>query len=377
MAGSFGSTIGFVFSFIMSISLLVLVFNEYEKQIKIQDEMIKDSSEKNIIFDLNFFENYFFQSNRVSIFFENREDFSLNFENCFEYVYDNKYMSRENFMLYPNEILGSYYSTIEKNDVGRAFFFVDNTFSLIKLLGCYNTQKVFDIQNYNWYNLEYGKRFFFEEKESNNRYSVSKTYTFDENDINLTYARENEIELYNDISSYLSLDLTFDNYSQKVEDYSFNSYDVYLGDDINTQSNEPTKKNFGVILNSYDFSDNSYIRVLDFEFDALPKTFSFWFKTNKTLDSTSSNFVLFEFDSDNRISFNELGDGKIGFFSDSNTGFEIRSDTNTWESDKWYSVIIVLDNLYSKIYINGILENENFNSLDFDNSNDLKIGVLK
>ena len=375
MAGSFGSTIGFVFSFIMSISLLVLVFNEYEKQIRIQDEMIEDSS--NIIFDLNFFENYFFQSNRVSIFFENREDFSLNFENCFEYVYDNKYMSRENFMLYPNEILGSYYSTIEKNDVGRAFFFVDNTFSLIKLLGCYNTQKVFDIQNYNWYNLEYDKRFFFEEKESNNRYGVSKTYTFDENDINLTYARENEIELYNDISSYLSLDLTFDNYSQKVEDYSFNSYDVYLGDDINIQSNEPTQKNFGVILNSYDFSDNSYINVLDFEFDALPKTFSFWFKTNKTLDSTSSNFVLFEFDNDNRISFNELGGGKIGFFSDSNAGFEIRSDRDNWEGNKWYSVIIVLDNLYSKIYVNGILENENFNSLDFDNSNDLKIGVLK
>ena len=375
MAGSFGSTIGFVFSFIMSISLLVLVFNEYEKQIRIQDEMIEDSS--NIIFDLNFFENYFFQSNRVSIFFENREDFSLNFENCFEYVYDNKYMSRENFMLYPNEILGSYYSTIEKNDVGRAFFFVDNTFSLIKLLGCYNTQKVFDIQNYNWYNLEYDKRFFFEEKESNNRYGVSKTYTFDENDINLTYARENEIELYNDISSYLSLDLTFDKYSQQLEDYSFNSYDVYLGDDINTQSNEPTQKNFGVILNSYDFSDNSYINVLDFEFDALPKTFSFWFKTNKTLDSTSSNFVLFEFDSDNRISFNELGGGKIGFFSDSNIGFEIRSDKDNWEENKWYSVIIVLDNLYSKIYVNGILENEEFDSLDFDNSNDLKIGVLK
>ena len=375
MAGSFGSTIGFVFSFIMSISLLVLVFNEYEKQIKIQDEIIEDTS--NIIFDLNFFENYFFQSNRVSIFFENREDFSLNFENCFEYVYDNKYMSRENFMLYPNEILGSYYSTIEKNDVGRAFFLVDNTFSLIKLLGCYNTQKVFDIQNYNWYNLEYDKRFFFEEKESNNRYGVSKTYTFDENYINLTYTRENEIELYNDISSYLSLDLTFDKYSQQVEDYSFNSYDVYLGDNINKQSNEPTQKNFGVILNSYDFSDNSYIKVLDFEFDSLPKTFSFWFKTNKTLDSTSSNFVLFEFDSDNRISFNELGDGKIGFFSDSNTGFEIRSDRDNWEENKWYSVIIVLDNLYSKIYVNGILENENLDSLDFDNSNDLKIGVLK
>ena len=375
MAGSFGSTIGFVFSFIMSISLLVLVFNEYEKQIKIQDEIIEDTS--NIIFDLNFFENYFFQSNRVSIFFENREDFSLNFENCFEYVYDNKYMSRENFMLYPNEILGSYYSTIEKNDIGRTFFLVDNTFSLIKLLGCYNVEKVFDIQNYNWYNLEYGKRFFFEERESSNRYGFSKTYTFDENDINLTYARENEIELYNDISSYLSLDLTFDNYSQKVEDYSFNSYDVYLGDNINTQSNEPTQKNFGVILNSFDFSDNSYIRVLDFEFDALPKTFSFWFKTNKTLDSTSSNFVLFEFDSDNRISFNELGGGKIGFFSDSNTGFEIRSNRDNWEENKWYSVIIVLDNLYSKIYVNGILENEEFDSLDFDNSNDLKIGVLK
>ncbi len=132
-------------------------------------------------------------------------------------------------------------------------------------------------------------------------------------------------------------------------------------------------------------------------------TFSFWFRPIDLLTNSSKPMVFLESDKvgdtkgDFLIAFNRkncgsqesTNDGKIYFelqgdFQNRNSNCKdfglvnVSTQINTWESDKWYNVISVLDQDSIYIYINGIKQGaQKVNSQVFRGNIPLTLGVYK
>ena len=112
-------------------------------------------------------------------------------------------------------------------------------------------------------------------------------------------------------------------------------------------------------------------------------TFSFWFSPTEDWTASSDHQIFFQSDiagdtsGDFIISFNRTNcwsfpstdDGKVNFelqgdFENNNSidcsayGLtRVSSTTDTWDSNQWYNVSLIIDGGVMKIYVNGVLEN--------------------
>ncbi|MDH3599215.1 MAG: hypothetical protein OEU26_06195, partial [Candidatus Tectomicrobia bacterium] len=112
-----------------------------------------------------------------------------------------------------------------------------------------------------------------------------------------------------------------------------------------------------------------YLRIPGVPVAAAQHSYAFWFKPATPLDAGSPRQDLLYADvpvvvSGNgrpHITLNHDGDGKIGFHAriippgggDGVSHDDIKSDTDTWEADRWYHVAFTWDGSQFRVYVDG------------------------
>ena len=127
----------------------------------------------------------------------------------------------------------------------------------------------------------------------------------------------------------------------------------------------------GAAGNALDFAGTNahYVRIPDVPVAPTQHSYAFWFRPATALDASSPRQDLLYADvpvvvSGNgrpHITLNHDGDGKIGFHAriiptgggDAISYNDIKSNTTTWEADRWYHVAFTWDGSQFKVYVDG------------------------
>ncbi len=356
-----GSIIGSIFSFLAIIFVFTTIFITYNQnlieQVKSQKEFIKDLEIQKLS-KLNL-KNIFYSSGRFHFNLENPnyEDYLIipvsKSETCFEFFLNKNYIRKSNIFFYNSNNLFSQYNYIEKKDKNFNLI-VKSKFNNLSFIDCYSNLFLFSNNSFNEaLNSYYFKKKFY---INNSKNETLKEYQvlIDLNNSNFDFSKSKDyLSFYSFYSNFYSLDLTFDDFEQKLKDYSIKNLEVYLGNNISVETTDP-KKVKGVFFNGLNFTGNNYVTVMPDESLVLDNylTFSAWIKwNNKSLENIQNIYTFGNMNNSIGIINSGTDKGKI-FFNLSIDGTLQSLISNIKVNDSWFFLTIVYDGNNMKIYIN-------------------------
>lgn len=389
----FEGIVGFLFTFMVLMSLFVGSFYLFVGQLNTQEKLFKENVDQTVQtlreeFDV---ENVFLDSGRINFNLENlgKDDLKFKFggRECFEYFIGQNYVLDDNVDLKISDNLGGDFYFIGSGDFASTYLFYNSlspSDEVVKLVSCLGNFKELNVRadEINWFDGSFNSR---EElvigSDVVDRENLVVSHDLDGvNDYNGSDYLNGELSYFCPIRNFEVLNLPFDDYRQNLKDFSIKESTVTLGSLGSIEDSDPAE-NGGIILRGLDFNSSQFLRVNSFELDNNPHTISFWFKSNFTLNSSSPIRTFFNVSSDYVIGHNYLGTGEIGFYSLDGSGgrlFELVSSTREFVSNRWYNVIVVLDNSnLHKIYINGVLESSSSSSFIGGLSSGLVVGAVQ
>jgi hypothetical protein len=369
--GGFASIIGFMLTFFVILTVFFGLFYSYHTEIVKQSNIIEDFEKKASFHSSNYGYDYYlpyYSSGRMNFYFENlgKKDIEFKYKNnyCFNYYINSKYLSSQNIFMNPQGHIASNYSIIEANSVGYlslkdSFDFTSqNNFLAVS---CEGIEKPYTLNptKLDWWNNNWQKREKINIKNNVNSNLAEYQVEIDLNSANFDFesSTKDDIRVLLPLKEQLILDLTFDNYGQTITDYSKNSLDVYLGNDSNSNSNDPSKAS-GVIFNALKFDGNSSIITIP-SHNMLEQdnsiTYSAWIKWDDSGDTTQ-NLITNGANSNSIQIINDGGtnDNKLQFnLNISGSSNSIKS--NTTLNTKWHHVTATYDGSQMKLYLDSNL----------------------
>lgn len=369
MSGGFGVLVGYIFAFLVLITVFISALSTYNEQIS-EQQRILDSFEKKMTSNLNYdyeFTLPYYASGRVTYILENGEKKLLykkeNGDFCFSFFVDQNYVSSNDrlFVNFEDEELTQTFRYLDENSQALFSFrsSIDiTTETIVKTQSCEQINKVYYItsSNINWWNSSFEKRKIITVNNVANEAIVEYQIPIVLNNTNFNFAegREDEIRFALPIKENYALDLPFDESSQTQLEYSKYSNTAYLGTDSSSESSDPTFTNSGIILSAFDF-DGTDDRVTISASTSLQLnkslTYSAWIKWDA---SGNINQYIFTNGADNNsisiINDGGVNDNKVNFkLNIAGTNRNIIS--NTTIDTNWHLVSATFDGYNMNFYI--------------------------
>ena len=384
----FGSVIGAMIGFFLVIALFVGTFMLYNKGIMQSQQSLLENIKESEIKDLENLElkNLFMDSGRYKFFVDNKGEileFKKKDKICFEVFFNDDYLGSSNTEFFLDNKLDGDYSKLLNSQDGYLYLNVNrdeyNLEDEVIIVTCNSNKYKFVVNDtlVNWYNNSYLEREELVVEDDMNSRENEKVEINLSSHIDFQRFKSNEFDILYPIEENLILDLTFDYAGQVVEDFSRLDSDFILGTNTSSEIVDPIYYD-GIIFDGLNFEENDFISG-NFDMNNDKKTISFWFKSNSTLNLNSIDKTFFDFGSKYIIGFNKLGNGEIGFYRKTGVviNYDISTTTNFWQANKWYNIIIVIDNdNRNKIAVNGKIETSILDDVPNNNVNNLKIGVM-
>lgn len=353
----FATVIGFMFSFFAIMSIFLGAFVLYQENLIDQTKIIESVQEKAMIdYKSNFnVDSYFYMSGRANFYINNLGSEKLlykdsNDNTCFSFFSNNQFIPKDNFFMSSVGALSGNYRFIDNDDFGvLSINFADN-FLLggnLKAISCSDMSSNYnvDISKFNWWNEDW-----FYRKEINVENSAQDSIVEYQVEVNLNSSNF-DFDLVSDLddlrfvmpfSENLVLDLTFDEYAEKIEDFSKYNNNVILGNSIvSNEDNDPLSAN-GLLFNSLSFDGNDSINISANNSLLLDKeiTIASWIKWDNTKGSTTQRIFSNGWD---KNSFYIVNDGGV---NQAKLGFSLRVgglDKNFYSNrtidDGWHFVV--------------------------------------
>ena len=368
----FSGIIGFVFTFIVLMTVFIGIYFVFISQISITQDMFNDNVDKTV---KNFREDYsieeiYLESGRLNLDIKNfgKENFYYGYggSSCFDFFIANDFVSRDNVEFKPDFNLNGNYYFIEPGKSGIMFMDYNSmSFGLeaVKLISCNGNEFEFvvDSLKLDWMDSNYNYRAeILSGVDVVDRENEVISYSFTSTDYNSSYYENLDFSVVCDVSNFELLNLPFDNFSLSSKDYGLKDYTVVSGDTVFPDSEDPEVSN-GIILKGVNFNVSDKIAISNFELsNESAKTISFWFKSGEELSLTENKKDLFNFNNEYYVGFNHENFGRVGFYrynSSDDITFSLRSTQTVWEKNTWYNIIFVIDSVEThKMFINGELE---------------------
>ncbi len=391
----FGSIIGFMFSFFIIVGLFVSAFMLYQNQVS-QQIVLKSFTEKqlaselNLKIDLSKPLNY---SNKVEFLINVIGSEDLKIKNndglpCIDiYLNGNKYISKNDFFIFPFYDISKEYKIIESGKKGSLVIknITLSSISSLKLISC-------EGKEFNWYFNDGEDNWFNKDWDSRKRINIRNNFNGNLNEyqaeINLnssnfdfSKASLETIRFELPLKENLILDLGLDYDSQIQKETSKYSNIVYLGSDSIDESEDPSfNSNLCVIDNCYNFDgDDDMLLIKESNSLLIDNQISIfsWVKWNKNGDSLQNIFT-------NGIWSNALRIVNDGSSNQDKILFELNINGNVQSlysnsklDNNWHFVGAVFDGEFMKIYIDGKLDSISTKYMGniIYNSNDNYIGA--
>lgn len=387
----FNTIIGFTMSFLVIMGLFVTAYFTFMTQIATQENLFRENVDQTVNtlreeFDV---EGIYLNSGRVQLDISNLGTDDLGFKNsygeCFEYFVSGNYITDDNVMVKNDESLGGNFHFIDSGKSALVYLFYNSIVpgsEDVRLVSCLGNYKDFKLEpdTVNWFDDDFYMR------ENLNvvsdvvdRVDEEISYSLTSADYNFSFFENPKFSYICPIRNFEILNLPFDDFKQNLKDYSMLDNSVVLGNSGSLESEDPAIGG-GVILKGMNFDAGDFLKVNNLEFDDLDHTVSFWFKSNFTLDSSSVKRTFFNVGNEYFIGHNFLGSGEFGFYryNGASLTFDMTSLTSTFNPNKWYNIIIVLDNSDThKLFVNGVLEDSTTSSLSSNANTGLTFGVIE
>ncbi|NQZ84574.1 MAG: hypothetical protein HRU03_02550 [Nanoarchaeales archaeon] len=390
----FSGVIGFVFTFLVLMSVFIGIYFVFISQIATTKDLFDDNIDKtvkNLREEYNV-ENVYLSSGRLELNIKNLGKGHLYYgyggESCFDYFVNSDFKQKTNVEFSPiGYSLSANYYFIESGKNGQLFMSYDSmNFGLesVKLISCNGNEFEFVIDSLklDWMDNDYNFRADLSSgTESFDRENEVISYNLTGSDFNSTYYENLDLNVVCAASNFELLNVPFDNYSVAPADYGLKDYTLVSGDLLFEDSADPNVTN-GIILKGMNFDVGDKVSIPNFDFtDSASKTISFWFKSDSDLSSSSNKKDLFNFGYEYYIGFNHKNQGKMGFYrynSSNDITFSLSSSITSWTKDTWYNVIFVItDSNSHKIYVDGDVDNTLSSTLVGSSSLGLVVGNIE
>lgn len=305
----FASIVGFMFSFFFISMIFFASFYSYNDQLVEQSKIFDDqSSNLNSIYSSeNFnFISPFYSSGRLNYNLKNLGQDKLFFLDqtnniCFDFYYNNKYISKDNLNINILNSLFADYNYIDIGSTGVVSFITSlnlSSTSKLKTISCSGQENTFILNssNIDWWDENWTSRKIFNVKNPASTSISEYQIELNLNSSNFDYSnfKENEVRFVLPLKENLALDLPFDNLAQTQLEYSKKSLVSVLGSTSAIEASDPSFDSNSVLFSGFDFdgvddlititSDNSLLLT-----DQL--TISSWVKWNGSGNSLQNIFT--------------------------------------------------------------------------------------
>jgi hypothetical protein len=368
----FGSIMGMLFAFIAISGLFFGAFFVYQDQIIIKSkafEEIEERSLSNLNFDFDFTEP-FVSSGRVNFLIENIGDEKIFFKEddtiCFSFFENDKFVDISDVYMNTLNPIFYDYQMIDGDSIGIVSFETDSDFTkdtTYKIISCNGLEKEYIVKasSQDWWDTDYRQKIQINAQNgassSISDYQIkvdinSSTYNFD--------YKKDDLRFVLPLKENLVLDLTFDVYSQTLQDYSKQDQVVFLGNTNGAATDDPDQ-GAGVISTGITFDGiNDFVIVqndnsLEIDKELTYAAFLEWNDSGSTLQNIFTNGIW-------NNALRVVNDGGV---NDKKVLFELSVDgsvnflySNVTLDTSWHYVVATFDGEVMKLYVDENLVGE-------------------
>lgn len=372
--GNFATIFGFLFSFLLLMMIIPGLLFLYEREVDAKVSDLKNY-ESNLVFESQRIEvvNFFYSLGRVYVDFCNGGSQEIflssqagSLDVCFDVFCKDEFVERRGFFL-KDYFLFDDYSFVESGEEGVFYFLFDDLFNLsVKFVSCNGVSQSYDLDldRLSWSDLSYGsrERFVFENDEDK-FWNQSYNLVVNESSLDFDFSLENKRDLsfvWDLEENNLILGLSFDEYSQSLQDFSKLDNRVYLGGNRIKARTDPLEVD-GVFFSGLSFDGvRQYSKVsenlgLVVEDELSVCAFVKW---NSSDDANSLQNVFTNGAWHNAVRIvndGSLNDGKVLFELSVDSKMKyLYSDSRIDEN--WHLICAVYDANNMKIYIDDKLD---------------------
>lgn len=377
----FSTSVGFVFSFIIIAGIVGYSFVSLSNNVQESVNYLKESESlvKESKVELNV-ENVYFDSGRLKVLLKNSGVYGFEFKEdsveCFDVYVNGEYISKEKFSTYMLNPAGNYYflNSGEEVILDIDTFLNSSIDNHIKIFTCNGIKKEYVLTSniYNWANTDYKRRSSFTIYNNDGVNFLNKYFLVQLNSSNFDFTKSDEsgIVFYLPLYENLVLDITFDDYSQDIIDFSRYKNTLTLGSSSVESSDDPSSTE-GVYFGALDFDGlDDLVRVAADSSLEIDKslTISSWINWGNAGNSLQPIFM-----NGNGANFlSIINDGGVddnkAVFNLSIGGLSKQVVSTSKIDSSWHHIAATYNGSSMKLYIDGDLENEILISGDIDTS---------
>lgn len=372
--GGFATAVGFMFSFFIIIFLTTGAFFIYQDQVIRNVETIEEVEGKftDTILSTYTLSKPYYSSDRINFQIDvgSSEDlfFTRGNQQCFDFYINDEFIGQDRYKIGPRGDSSVNYEFIEQSEQGfvsiqaaEQYFGQDVE---VKAISCSGVEYLvtIDAQKWDWWDDSWSQRLVVTVVNPSNiplnEYQV-ETY-INSSQVDFSRTPEEEIRVIIPYKEFNMLDLTFDTYSQTLQDSSKYDNVVVLGSTSGAEGSDPVSFNNGVISNALSFDGGDYLTISsDPSLNLTTElTYSAWINWADLGDS--QQYIFTNGNTQNSLSI--INDGGA---NDSLVEFSLNIDgvvrtivsTSTIPSGDWTHVTATYDGLEMRLYVDGLLEN--------------------
>lgn len=367
---NFTSIIGFFFAFFIVTSMIIAMFLLMIDNVQNQVSTLEGTSElidaKFQDFDLN---SVYYGSGRVYFDIENLADRILKFRDsgsvCFNLFVNSQYVSTSDFTMETYGSAAANYDFIVPKGSGVISFddslinfSEDNLFELVSCDGILESISL-DSGSFNWFDSNWNNRILVDSNNpsSNQIEEYQIEVDLDSNNLDFSLVRLEELRVAMQASETFKLDLSFDEYTQTIEDFSNIPKTVYLGSTDSADGQDPAYLEDGVVLSGLSFDGTDSIVILSDSTLVMDSslTYSAWVRWDMT-GGTSQYLFDNSWNSLEIVNDGGANDNKILFKLNVSGTMRSLYSTSVLDND-WHHVVASYDGRTMRIYLDSELDN--------------------
>lgn len=387
-ANGFATVVGFLFTFFILVTVYVGVFTIFQDQIIQQVDIAERTQDDSYLSSLeSTFEisSPFYYSGRLNLVLNNTGSSKLYFKEgdnlCFNIIYNDRFINNSDYEINILSNPSGNYKFIEEGSYGILSFktsFDSSRNNSVKVVSCSGDDEEYLIEQYeiDWFDFAWQSRenMTITNPSDDSIVEYQIELSFNNSNFDFDSVDKDDLRFVLPYKEQLFLDLTFDDLTQSLEDFSKFGNDVTLGLNTGSESQDPSSSE-GVFFDGVVFDGTGDLitvnggnsLVLDKEF-----TLSTWLKWDNSGDALQTIFHNDDTNSQFRI-INDGGarDLNLEFLlNSSNSLFNVTS--NQTLDTNWNFVSVTYNGEFIKMYLNGELvsqrERNGLMNLSIDNS---------
>ena len=369
--GGFATTIGFMFSFFAIMAVFIGTFISYQNQIIEQTQTLENYNKvTKDLFMTNFkISDYFRSSGRDNFYIKNNGKDKLiytdkNKNTCFSFFRKEQFVNLNDVKISAIGTLDANYNFIDTNEKGSISLLEKNNQlnngDSVKIISCSGIEQSIQINKNksNWWNSDWNYRKNINIKNPSNNSIIEYQVEINLNNTNFNFNKLLKIEDLRFIvenNENKIIDLTFDEYSQNLKDYSKYNQNVILGTTTSEENNDPIK-NKGILFNGLKFDGNDIITINNNNSLMYDKevTIISWIKWNQSGD----NYQVIYTSNENSNVLGIVNDGTINqnkiILRLNISGTQQYLYSNKTIDNKWHYIVGRYNSKEMEIFIDGI-----------------------